>query len=213
MSDYQTVTLDTDEQKVSYGFGLQFGSQLLRNNFEGLDMNAVFTAMHHMINGSGSALNENELNKAYQAVEAGEKARSKARAEKALEQGLAHQAQFAQQDGVQRTESGLLYRVIEAGNGATPKANDTVKTHYHGSFVDGTVFDSSIQRNQVAEFGVNNVIPGWTEALQMMPTGAKWQLVVPAELAYGSHGAPPTIPANSTLCFDIELLAITTQEP
>jgi len=208
MSDPKDIPLDTPEQKVSYGFGLQFGQQLIKNNFEGLDINAVFTAMHHMVSGRGSTLGEAELNTAYETVEANEKAKAKAQAETAVEQGRQFLNDNAGKDGVKVTESGIQYEVLIEGSGDIPEASDSVRTHYHGTFIDGRVFDSSVDRNEPAEFGVREVIPGWTEILQMMPVGSKWQITVPSELAYGPAGAPPVIPPNSTLRFEIELLAI-----
>jgi len=117
-------------------------------------------------------------------------------------------AQNAKKDGVVTTASGLQYKVIKSGTGESPKATDTVKVHYEGRLTDGTVFDSSIQRGQPAAFPVNAVIPGWTEALQLMKVGDKWQLYIPAKLAYGDQSPTPTIPPNSVLVFDVELLGI-----
>lgn len=208
MSDSHKATLDTPEQKVSYGFGLQFGQQLIKNNFEGLDIHAVFTAMHHMVNANGSAISEVELNAAYEQVEANEKAKAKAVAEQSTADGQQYLLDNAKKDGVQTTASGIQYHILQAGIGSVPQASNTVRTHYHGTFVDGTVFDSSVDRGEPAEFGVREVIPGWTEILQMMPVGSKWQIVVPSHLAYGPNGAAPVVPPNATLCFDIELLAI-----
>ena len=102
----------------------------------------------------------------------------------------------------------MQYQVVKSGKGKTPKATDTVKTHYHGTLIDGTVFDSSVERNEPAVFPVNGVIPGWTEALQMMKEGDKWQLTIPSKLAYGERGAGGKIGPNSTLIFDVELIAI-----
>ena len=208
MSDSHKATLDTAEQKVSYGFGLQFGQQLLKNNFEGIDINAVFTAMHHMINANGSVISEADLNAAYQQVEAKQKANAKAAAEQAAADGKQYLLDNAKKQGVQITESGIQYQVLQTGIGSLPSTTDTVRTHYHGTFVDGTVFDSSVERGEAAEFGVCEVIPGWTEILQMMAVGSKWHIVVPPHLAYGPNGAAPVVPPNATLCFDIELLAI-----
>ena len=109
---------------------------------------------------------------------------------------------------MQTTASGLQYKVLKSGNGNTPKATDTVKTHYHGTLIDGTVFDSSVARGQPATFPVNGVIPGWTEALQLMKEGDKWQLFIPAKLAYGDRGAGDKIGPNATLIFEVELLSI-----
>jgi FKBP-type peptidyl-prolyl cis-trans isomerase FklB len=104
--------------------------------------------------------------------------------------------------------SGLQYQVLKKGDGPSPKATDRVKTHYHGTLIDGTVFDSSVESGQPVSFGVNEVIPGWTEALQLMKVGDKWRLFIPADLAYGVQGVPPDIGPNSVLIFEIELLGI-----
>lgn len=110
--------------------------------------------------------------------------------------------------GVVELPSGLQYQVLKQGNGAKPSATDKVKCHYHGTLINGTVFDSSVQRGQPAVFGVNQVIPGWVEALLLMPVGSKWRLFIPSNLAYGEHGAGEMIEPNSTLIFDVELLDI-----
>lgn len=110
--------------------------------------------------------------------------------------------------GVVELPSGLQYQVLKQGNGAKPTATDKVKCHYHGTLINGTVFDSSVQRGQPAVFGVNQVIPGWVEALKLMPVGSKWRLFIPSNLAYGEHGAGEMIEPNSTLIFDVELLDI-----
>jgi FKBP-type peptidyl-prolyl cis-trans isomerase FklB len=113
----------------------------------------------------------------------------------------------AQKDGVLVTASGLQYTILESGTGATPGLTDTVVTHYHGTFIDGKVFDSSVDRNSPLEFPVNGVISGWTEALQLMKEGDKWQLFIPPELAYGARGVGP-IPGNTTLIFEVQLLEV-----
>lgn len=110
--------------------------------------------------------------------------------------------------GVTTLPSGLQYEVLAKGEGKTPSATDQVKCHYHGTLIDGTVFDSSVQRGEPATFGVNQVIPGWVEALQLMPIGSKWRLFIPSNLAYGAAGAGQAIEPNSTLIFDVELLDI-----
>ena len=110
--------------------------------------------------------------------------------------------------GVKVLPSGLQYRVIKSGNGPSPKATDTVRVHYHGTLTNGQVFDSSVERKEPAEFPVHRVIPGWTEALQSMKVGDKWQLVIPSGLAYGPQGYPPAIPPHSVLVFDVELLGV-----
>ena len=110
--------------------------------------------------------------------------------------------------GVVELPSGLQYEILKQGTGAKPSANDKVKCHYHGRWINGTVFDSSVQRGEPATFGVSQVIPGWVEALQLMPVGSKWRLFIPSNLAYGEHGAGDVIEPNSTLIFDVELLDI-----
>ena len=117
-------------------------------------------------------------------------------------------AENKKKEGVVALPSGLQYKILTAGNGPKPKASDTVKCHYEGRLINGTVFDSSIRRNEPAEFPVSGVIAGWVEALQLMPVGSKWQLYIPSELAYGTHGAGQSIGPNQTLIFDVELLAI-----
>jgi FKBP-type peptidyl-prolyl cis-trans isomerase FklB len=127
---------------------------------------------------------------------------------KNIKAGEAFLAENAKKDGVKTTASGLQYKVVKSGSGKTPGLNDTVKVHYHGTLIDGTVFDSSVDRGEPVTFPVNGVIPGWTEALQLMKVGDKWQLVIPAKLAYGENGAGGKIGPNSVLQFDVELLAI-----
>jgi FKBP-type peptidyl-prolyl cis-trans isomerase FklB len=117
-------------------------------------------------------------------------------------------AENAKKDGVKTTASGLQYKVIKSGTGESPKLTDTVKVHYHGTLIDGTVFDSSVERGEPISFPVQGVIPGWVEALQLMKVGDKWQLFIPAKLAYGAQSPSPKIGANSTLIFEVELLGI-----
>jgi len=122
-------------------------------------------------------------------------------------------AENAKREGVKTTESGLQYEVITAvAEGATPAATDQVRVHYHGTLIDGTVFDSSVERGEPAQFPVNRVIRGWVEALQMMKVGEKWKLFIPADLAYGAQSPSPKIPANSALIFEVELLEIVGQD-
>ena len=126
----------------------------------------------------------------------------------ASDPGAVFLAENAKKEGVTTTSSGLQYKVLQSGTGESPKLTDTVKVHYQGTLIDGTVFDSSIQRGQPVSFPVNRVIPGWIEALQLMKVGDKWQLFVPAELAYGDRSPGPTIPPKSVLIFEVDLLGI-----
>jgi len=203
-----TANLDTDEQKVSYGFGLQFGQQLVQNQFEGLDIDAVILGIQDVFLRKGSSIEQDTLNTAYDTVGQKRKEAAEQQAKQMAELGLRFLEGNAKRDGVETTASGLQYEILEMGNGPLPNEKSTVKTHYHGTFIDGQVFDSSVERNQPAEFGVTQVIKGWTEALQLMPVGSKWRLVIPSELAYGSAGSPPTIPPNSVLVFELHLMDI-----
>jgi FKBP-type peptidyl-prolyl cis-trans isomerase FklB len=167
------VELTTDEQKVSYGFGLQFGDQLRRNSFDGLDLEAVIGGIRHWYDHQQAQLSDAEINPSYKVIQDRQQAIASELAGK--RQALAEQFMRtnAERDEVSVTESGLQYEVLEAGSGETPGLTSTVVTHYHGTFVDGGVFDSSVERGEPAEFGVNQVIPGWTEALQLMSVGDK----------------------------------------
>ena len=128
--------------------------------------------------------------------------------ENAKQMGTDFREEFAKQDSAKSTGSGLLYIVLEKGDGVKPTLDSSVTVHYRGTLVDGSEFDSSYSRNEPTTFGLASIIPGWQEALQLMSVGAKWQLVIPPELAYGDRGAPPAIPPSATLVFEIELLSI-----
>ncbi len=202
------VELSTDEQKVSYGFGLQFGEQLRSNHFEGMDLNAVLAGVQHHYNEQQAALTSEQMNPAYAAVQKQQQA-------KAAEMDVKRQTvmkEFLQanaaREGVTTTDSGLQYEVLESGSGATPNAQSTVVTHYHGTLLDGTVFDSSLERGEPAEFGVTQVISAWTEALLLMSEGDKWRIACPPALAYGEQGAGDTIPPNTALMFEIHLIEV-----
>ncbi|MBI5385441.1 MAG: FKBP-type peptidyl-prolyl cis-trans isomerase [Verrucomicrobia bacterium] len=135
-------------------------------------------------------------------------AKQKESGDKNVKEGETFLAANAKKEGVKVLPSGLQYKVLKSGTGKSPKATDTVKTHYHGTLIDGTVFDSSVERGEPVSFGVNQVIPGWTEALQLMKEGDKWQLVLPSKIAYGERGAGPKIGPNSTLIFEVELISV-----
>ena len=135
-------------------------------------------------------------------------AKAQAQGSELAAEGAAFLEENAQREGVVSLESGLQYEVLQSGDGATPTASSTVRTHYHGTLTNGDVFDSSVARGEPAEFPVNGVIPGWTEALQLMTVGTKWRLFVPPHLAYGERGAGGKIGPNATLIFDVELIDI-----
>lgn len=202
------VDLVTDEQKASYGFGLQFGDQLLRNSFEGLDLEAVLAGIQHWYHQQQAALDDGKINASYQVIQGRRQAQESELAGKQQQLADIFMEANAAREEVTTTASGLQYEVLEAGSGAKPGPQSTVVTHYHGTLVDGTVFDSSVDRGEPAEFGVHQVIPGWIEALQMMSVGDKWRIACPPQLAYGEQGAGAAIGPNTALVFEIHLIAI-----
>ncbi len=202
------VELTTDEQKVSYGFGLQFGDQLRRNRFNGMDLEAVLAGVQHWYNHQEAVLSDDEINPSYQVIQNLQQAKAAELAGEREEQAKQFMEANAAREEVTVTGSGLQYEVLETGDGEKPALDATVLTHYHGTLLDGTVFDSSVDRGEPAEFGVNQVIPGWTEALQMMSVGDKWRIACPPKLAYGDQGAGDSIPPNTALVFEIHLIDI-----
>jgi FKBP-type peptidyl-prolyl cis-trans isomerase len=202
--------LKDPRQKSSYAVGLDIGGGFKRQEID-IDANALATGVADALAGK-PALNEAELRATLEELRAqimGKLAdRQKLVGEKNLKDGETFLAANAKKEGVKTTASGLQYKVLKSGAGKTPKATDTVKTHYHGTLIDGSVFDSSVDRGEPVTFPVNGVIPGWQEALQLMKVGDKWQLYVPSKLAYRDQGAGPKIGPNSTLIFDVELLGI-----
>lgn len=191
--------------RVSYCLGLSIASNLISSGVHKVNTAAFIDALETAYAGKMPDISPQEANNILQTFfnklqnERGNAA--KAAGEKFL-------AENKQQPGVITLESGLQYKIISAGNGAIPKKGDSVRCHYEGRLINGTVFDSSYKRNEPAEFPVNGVIAGWVEALQLMPVGSKWQLFIPSELAYGPHGAGQAIGPNETLIFDIELIDI-----
>ena len=204
MSDKYT----TNPQIASYTIGRQMGDQLASNPFEGVDAQAVAAGLIDALEGKPSSIDEAKIGAAFEEIQQQMEAKQAEVSKAAAAEGEAFLAENAKKDGVFVTETGLQYEIITEGNGDKPTAESVVSTHYHGTLVDGTVFDSSVERGQPAEFPVNRVIPGWTEALQMMPKGSKWRLYVPHELAYGTQGSGAVIPPSSALIFDVELLEI-----
>ncbi|TLU76741.1 FKBP-type peptidyl-prolyl cis-trans isomerase [Mannheimia varigena] len=205
--DFNSVALDSVEAKGGYGIGLQIGQQLLGS---GMDVNAeaVARGIYDVLSNNQPAIDLNEVTAALQ--ELGQRAEAaQAEAFKAIDaENKAFLEENKKAKGVIVTESSLQYEVLTEGTGEKPTATSTVRVHYTGSLIDGTVFDSSVKRGQPAEFPVNGVIRGWTEALQLMPVGSKWRLTIPQELAYGERGAGASIPPFATLIFEVELLDI-----
>lgn len=195
----------TDAEKASYGIGLQMGEQLKSNPFEGLNLNSVFEGMKDAYAGSAFQVEIPEIQAAFEKVNEEIQARREEESKVLSAEGIAFLEKNAKRPEITVTESGLQYEVLATGEGEKPTAESTVRVDYHGTLINGTVFDSSYERGQPAEFPVGGVIKGWTEALQMMPVGTKWRIYVPHELAYGERGAGAAIAPFSTLVFDVEL--------
>lgn len=198
----------TIEQHASYGVGRQLGEQLAANSFEGIDISAVQVGLSDAFEGKDSAVSMQDLQTAFTEISQRIQKVQEEAAAVASAEGDTFLAENQKRDGVVTLESGLQYEIINEGNGDKPGYDSTVRTHYHGTFISGDVFDSSVLRDQPAEFPVSGVIAGWTEALQLMPVGSKWKLYVPHHLAYGERGAGASIPPYSALVFEVELLDI-----
>ena len=186
--------------RLSYAYGIVMSRQLKDQGVE-LNVDKFIEAYKASVAGDKVAMTNDDLRKTFE-----EHAAMKSKKETAV--GGAFLKDNAARDGVSVTKSGLQYEVVEKGAGAKPKATDTVKVHYAGTLTDGTEFDSSYKRGEPIEFGLDRVIPGWTEGVQLMPVGSKFRFVIPYELAYGERGSPPAIPPKATLVFIVELLEI-----
>ena len=185
MSDNQFTSI---EEIASYGIGLQMGEQIA-SAFPGVSTEAALFGIQDAIAGRAPQVKPEVINHAFQVIQEQLKEQESANAEQFAAEGMAFLEENAQRDGITVTETGLQYEIISQGLGAKPEATSTVRTHYRGTLIDGTEFDSSYSRNEPTEFPVNGVIAGWTEALQLMNVGSKWKLYIPHELAYGPQGA------------------------
>ncbi len=206
----KNVKLETEIDSVSYAIGLLVGANNLKQlgsapGGSELDVAIMSSAFSAASLEEEMIITEEEANSMVQTFfqNAG-----KRKGQESLEVGNAFLETNKARDGVTVTESGLQYEILKEGTGAIPTATDKVRVHYHGTLIDGTVFDSSVDRGEPATFGVGQVIKGWTEALQLMPVGSKWKLVIPSALAYGERGAGGDIGPNETLIFEVELLEI-----
>ncbi len=197
----------TTEDIASYGIGMQMGQQLA-NSFPGVSVTAALAGIQDAAAGKSPQVNPDDINEAFQVIQQQLKELEANNAHEFSAEGTAFLEQNAIRTEVIVTESGLQYEILTAGDGEKPAASSTVSTHYRGTLIDGTEFDSSYSRNQPTEFPVNGVIAGWTEALQLMPVGSKWKLFIPYQLAYGEQGAGGAIGPYQTLIFELELLAI-----
>lgn len=202
------VNLDSELAKECYSAGMIIGKSISEPGIE-LDVEAFVAGFSAALKGEESAMDDEAMREAFGALQnklraaAQEKAQAMAVSSKA--EGDAFLAENAQKEGVKTTDSGLQYRVIKDGDGPMPQSTDRVSVHYKGTFINGEEFDSSLE--EPVTFGVTQVIPGWTEALMMMKVGSKWELAIPSDLAYGPQGRP-SIPPNSVLLFEVELLGI-----
>lgn len=191
--------------KFSYAIGLGIGQNLMGMGARNINVEDFAQAIHDVIEGKETAITHNEareiVNRYFEEMEQRMNAEN-------IEKGKAFLEENKKRENVKVLPSGLQYEVLKSGNGNKPLATDKVRCHYEGTLIDGTLFDSSIKRGEPAVFGVNQVIPGWVEALQLMSEGEKWKLYIPSELGYGARGAGEMIPPHSTLVFEVELLEV-----
>lgn len=202
-----TIELKTLTQRLSYIVGENLAHQLYNDDLE-LDADVVALAVNDVMTGQKSRLSDAEKQSTVEQVQQESQAKQTAAQAKNKADGIAYLAENAKKEGVTTTDSGLQYKQLSAGNGAKPTTADRVQVHYHGTLIDGTVFDSSYQRGEPIVFPVTGVIAGWVEGLQLMNVGSKFELTIPSHLAYGASGSGPVIGPDATLIFEVELLAI-----
>ncbi len=197
--------LKTENDQLSYAYGILIAEQMTSQGVKDLNTELVAAALKAQMDGTNSAMSPD---KARMVIGEFQNKKQAGIAQENKLKGAAFLAENGRKEGVTTTASGLQYEVINSGDGETPTATSTVKTHYHGTLIDGTVFDSSVQRGEPISFPVNGVIKGWTEALQLMKVGDKWRLFIPSDLAYGAQGAGGAIGPHSALIFEVELLGV-----
>jgi len=202
-----STPLETNAQKFSYGVGLQIGQQLKRQGLSGVDVRVIAMAIEDVLEGRDLRVSMEDMQVAATAYQNELNAEKLAAGEKNKAAGEKFLSENSSREGIVALDSGLQYRVIEPGAGELPTETDTVVVHYRGRLLDGTEFDSSYGRGEPTELGVDQVIPGWQQILQLMPVGSKWEVWIPAPLAYGTQGAA-SIGPNETLHFEIELIEI-----
>jgi len=206
------VILKNQMDSLSAAIGVSFSNSLSSQGISNINSEILTQTIKTSLKGGKASFSPEEANKFigeyFQVIMAEKQKEGEAKGAVVREEGEKFLEENKKKTGVITTESGLQYEIIKAGEGAKPAATDKVKTHYHGTLINGTVFDSSVERGEPIEFPVNGVIKGWTEALQLMPVGSKWKLFIPYQLAYGERGAGAQIPAYSALVFEVELLEI-----
>lgn len=207
LSNIYAAEIESDKQKLSYAMGIFFGQSITRQEMD-IDVPAFMQAVEDMLKGSELKMTRNEMQQILTDFQKQEQEQRDEQASGNKDAGIKYLEENKNKEGVVTTASGLQYKVVREGKGKKPGATSKVEVHYRGTLIDGTEFDSSYARGEPATFGVNQVIKGWQEALQLMPVGSKWQIYIPSDLAYGERGAGGSIGPNSTLVFDVELLDI-----
>lgn len=205
-NDPKKISLESEDDKTFYAMGYMLGGNLQRLSLSDKELQALYKGVAMA---SKNEKSEVDMAKYQNRIQEVFKARMDKVAAKEVEAGKAFLEKFVTSEGATKSATGLAYKVIKEGTGATPAAEDVVEVHYHGTLTDGTVFDSSVERGKTISFPLNRVIKGWTEGLQTMKEGGKTKFVIPAELAYGEAGAPPKIPGGATLVFEVELFKVT----
>jgi FKBP-type peptidyl-prolyl cis-trans isomerase FklB len=200
-------SLETVDQRVSYGIAMNVGRNIAQQGGVEIDLAAFVVGLQDGLGGARSRVAEKELRAAFETAQERAEAVAAAGAARQAEAGDKFLSANQARKGVVTTASGLQYEVLVEGRGAKPTRDQSVEVHYHGTLIDGTVFDSSVKRGETISFPVTGVIPGWVEALQLMSVGSKWKLFIPAELGYGNR-AQGAIPAGSVLVFEVELIGI-----
>lgn len=205
LTNINAQNINTEMEKVSYSLGINVAKSVKSQGLESIDADAVAQAFKDVFEGKTLQISEEEANLVLNDYF---KKMADKKKELNVAAGQAFLAENAKREAVITTSSGLQYEVLTEGSGDSPKETDKVTVHYHGTLIDGTVFDSSVERGEPASFPVNGVIPGWVEALQLMKPGDKFKLFIPSNLAYGERGAGGSIGPNSTLIFEVELISI-----
>lgn len=201
----KVIDLENADIKASYGLGILIANNIKAQGADSVDIEALKIAFEDVLTGKDTKIEQQE---AMMVVQEYMTKAMEMKNKKLIEENAAFLVANKEKEGVKVTDSGLQYKVLSSGNGKSPKETDEVTVHYTGQLVDGTIFDSSVERNEPATFGVNEVIPGWTEALQLMKEGDKWLIYLPYTLAYGERGAGGQIPPYATLIFEVELLKV-----